>query len=93
VADLPAPPDLGRLELTSLNGDGRLAAVRYAPPLAGWYEREPPPPDGGTGAGWSPLRLFDSAASVDWTSPDLRLADLDGDGLADVLISGDEVFT
>jgi RHS repeat-associated protein len=93
VADLPAPPGLGRLELTSLNGDGRLAAVRYAPPLAGWYEREPPPPDGGMGARWSPLRLFDSAASVDWTSPDLRLVDLDGDGLADVLISGDEVFT
>jgi RHS repeat-associated protein len=98
VADLPASPGLGPLELTPLNGDGRLAAVRYAPPLAGWYEREQQPTAGamagvGIGSGWSPLRLFDSAASVDWTSPDLRLVDLDGDGLADVLISGDEVFT
>ncbi len=97
VADLPAPPGLGRLELASLNGDGRLAAVRYAPPLAGWYGREPPAPDsavaGATGAGWSRLRLFESAASVDWTSGDLRLVDLDGDGLADLLITGDEVFT
>ncbi len=94
VADLPAPPGLGRLDLTSLNGDGRLAAVRYAPPLAGWYEREQPPREGaGAAAGWSPLRLFGPAANLDWTSPDLRLTDLDGDGLADVLISGDEVFT
>jgi RHS repeat-associated protein len=99
VADRPAPLGLGRLELMSLNGDGRLAAVRYAPPLAGWYEREPAAP--GVAAvpaarvdpGWSPLRLFEPAANVDWASRDLRLVDLDGDGLADVLISGDDVFT
>jgi RHS repeat-associated protein len=108
VASRPAPPGLGQLELTSLNGDGKLAAVRYRPPLAGWYERQPPPAGlrAGAGtavaatwpldlaeAGWSPLRLFEPAASVNWASADLRLVDLDGDGLADVLITGDDVFT
>ncbi len=44
-------------------------------------------------AGWAPFRPFDPTASVDWASPDLRLVDLDGDGLADVLITEDDAFT
>ncbi len=95
VADLPAPvhPNTsgGRaLQLASLNGDGRLAAVSFAPPLARWYERSD---DSQPGPGWSPFRLFETTAQVNWSSPDLRMVDLDGDGLADVLITGDEVFT
>ena len=34
-----------------------------------------------------------ATASVDWASPDLRFVDLDGDGLADVLITEDDAFT
>lgn len=74
------------LRLTDLDGDGHLAAVTFAPPVAGWFERS-------TAGDWTPFQPFDPAASVDWSSPDLRLIDLTGDGLADILITGDEAFT
>jgi RHS repeat-associated protein len=90
------------LRLTDLDGDGHLAAVSFAPPIAGWYERGPA--DGvyrGTSSGegssrtegWTPFRSFKSAANVDWSSADLRLVDLTGDGLADILITGDDGLT
>jgi len=99
VAEKPVGKLGGRTQLTSLNGDGHLAAVRLSPPSAGYYER------GGidTGASrdgfsegaraWAPFRMLSSSASIDWTSPNLRLVDLDGDGLADVLLTEDEVIT
>ena len=34
-----------------------------------------------------------ATANIDWASPNLRFVDLDGDGLADVLVTEDEVFT
>jgi len=74
------------LQLTDLNGDGHLSAVCFAPPVAGWYERHDQ-------AGWAPFQLMAATASVDWSSPNLRFTDLDGDGLADVLVTDDEVFT
>lgn len=38
---------------------------------------------------WIPFR---SRPNIDWRSANLRFIDLDGDGVADVLISGDQVF-
>jgi RHS repeat-associated protein len=74
------------LQLTDLNGSGQLCAVAFAPPGAGYFERHP-------AGGWAPFKLFTTAADVDWTSPNLTMVDLDGDGLADVLVTEDEVFT
>ncbi|HEU4706052.1 MAG TPA: SpvB/TcaC N-terminal domain-containing protein [Solirubrobacterales bacterium] len=71
-------------QLVDIDGDGRLEAVSLAPQLAGFFE-----PDG---EGWGPFAPFASAASIAWTSPNLRLVDLDGDGRPDVLISEDEAF-
>ena len=34
-----------------------------------------------------------SSPNISWDDPDLRMVDLDGDGLADVLITGDDAFT
>lgn len=76
----------GSRQLVDLGGDGRLCLAQYAPPEAGFSERD------GQG-GWLPFRLFDSALNIDWSNPNLRLVDLDGDGLADVLITSDEVLT
>ncbi len=73
------------LTLTDLNGDGNLCAVSFAPPAPGWYEHHPE-------RGWGPLRYFDTTANVDWESADLRFIDLDGDGLADILITEDDAF-
>jgi RHS repeat-associated protein len=79
----PAPT---ALTLTDLNGDGNLCAVTFTAPGPGWFERE-------AGAAWTPLRQFVATANVDWSSPNLRFVDLNGDGLADVLITEDDAFT
>jgi hypothetical protein len=43
--------------------------------------------------GWRPFRPFPSCPDISWADPELRMVDLDGDGLADVLITGDDAFT
>jgi RHS repeat-associated protein len=83
VAEKPSVPGL---TLTDLNGDGNLCAVKLAPPDPGWFEYTPD-------TGWSPFRSLQATASVDWQSPELRIVDVTGDGLADVLICEDEAFS
>ncbi|MGH3297610.1 MAG: SpvB/TcaC N-terminal domain-containing protein [Trebonia sp.] len=81
------PASLGTpLQLTDLNGDGHLSAVSFDLPVAGWYERDDQ-------EGWTPFRPMAGTANVDWASPNVRFIDLDGDGLADLLVTEDEVFT
>jgi hypothetical protein len=67
-------------------GKGHGSAVSFAPPTADWYERH-------NQAGWTPFQLMTATVSVDWSRPNLCFADLGGDGLADVLIGEDVVFT
>jgi RHS repeat-associated protein len=74
-----------QLQLSDLNGDGRVCAVSFQAPVSGWFELD-------TDGTWEPLRTF-AAANVDWADPNLRFVDLDGDGLADVLITDDDVLT
>ena len=55
--------------------------------MPGFYERH-------GGDGWQPFRAVRVAARTSTgTIPNLRFVDLDGDGLADVLITGDDAFT
>ncbi len=83
LAEKPAPPGL---TLTDINGDGNLCAVKLASPDPGWFEYIPD-------LGWSPYRLLETTASIAWKSPETRLVDLTGDGLADVLVCEDEAFS
>jgi RHS repeat-associated protein len=83
---LAEKPSLPGLTLTDLNGDGNLCAVKLAPPDPGWFEHVPD-------VGWSPYRQLKTTASVDWASPELRIVDVTGDGLADLLICEDDAFS
>ncbi len=87
---LGAKPTLGTrdgsLTLTDLNGGGNLCAVSFAPPNPGWFEYD-------ADSGWAPFQEFQATANIDWASPNLRFVDLDGDGLADVLITEDDALS
>ncbi|MYY08029.1 sugar-binding protein [Streptomyces sp. SID4919] len=75
----------GRGRLLDLAGDGRLDLVDLGGPAPGFHARE--------GGGWSPHRAFRSLPVLDWNDPNLRFADMDGDGLADVLVTeGDAIL-
>ncbi len=66
--------------LLDLAGDGDLDLADLGGPAPGFYERT-------FDRGWRPFRPFRSQPGISWDDPDLRTVDLDGDGLADVLIA------
>jgi len=87
LATQPAMAGPGsRQELLDLAGDGHLDLAELGGPMPGCYQRT-------EADGWQPFRPFRSRPNISWDNPDLRMVDLDGDGLADVLITGDDAFT
>jgi RHS repeat-associated protein len=84
---LPTPSSLqgGLQQLQDLGGDGQMDLVAYGEPIAGFATRTP---DGD----FDPLRTFPALPTLDWKDANLRFTDVDGDGLADVLISQDDAF-
>lgn len=69
-----------------LDGDGRPDLVVYDGLLPGSFSRT-------IEQGWSDYTAFNSLPQVNWSDPNLRFADLTGDGLADVLITSDDLYT
>ena len=65
-----------------MGGDGLVDLVVQAPPLAGFFESSP---DGR----WKPFRKFTTFPSVNLSDPNVRLLDLTGDGLSDILMTQD----
>jgi RHS repeat-associated protein len=76
----------GRQQLLDLAGEGRLDLVQYDGPLAGFQERT-------ANGGWAPFTPFKAVPNVNTRDPNLRFVDVTGDGLPDMLISEDTVFT
>ncbi|MBC7826537.1 MAG: VCBS repeat-containing protein [Chitinophagaceae bacterium] len=74
------------LQLIELEADGIKQIAHWQPEPKGFFElnREKE---------WQGFKPFEKVPSFDFDDPNLRLIDLNGDGKADVLIAGDEVFT
>jgi RHS repeat-associated protein len=72
-------------QLMDLGGDGRLDVAVLNGPDAGLYQHD-------EDNGWRSFRAFPFRLNRNMNDPNLRLVDLDGDGLPDVLITeGDEL--
>jgi RHS repeat-associated protein len=87
VAPLPSAADLAgrRQQLLDLAGSGALHLVDFSGPTPGFHRRTP--------EGWDGLVPFRSLPVVDWTDPDLRFADLTGDGRPDAIAPGPDLLT
>lgn len=73
--------------LMDVDGDGRQEIVSLRPGLAGSYARDP-----STGE-WQGFKPFTTMPTTSLNDPNVRLLDIDGDGLADVLLTEDDCFT
>ena len=93
VAELPGPPALTPpRRLLDLAGAGQLDIVTLSGSTPGFFKRSADffdPRD----AGFEPFHAFESLPEIDWDSPNVKLIDLTGDGLADVLLTEDGLFT
>ncbi|KAF9777216.1 hypothetical protein IL306_004502 [Fusarium sp. DS 682] len=76
----------GQLHLSNITGAGALDLVQASSGCWGYYER-----DMDTEEGWTTFHPFPSAPTVDIAHPNVKLIDLTGDGLADILICGDQL--
>ncbi|MQA29783.1 MAG: toxin, partial [Luteitalea sp.] len=85
VRDTP-PLEDGQAQLLDLDADGRLEFATLAPGTGGFFDRT-------SDAGWTPFRPFRELPIVDFSDPNVRFADLTGDGLADILITDDQAIT
>lgn len=87
VLQQPSLSNLGTSEqrFVDLAGDGQQDLVVLARRSAGFYERT-------DDQDWQRFRVFKAFPTLDWDDPNLRLIDLTGDGLADLLISEQEAF-
>lgn len=76
---------LGRQEFLDLASSGRQDLVQLDSAAPGYHERT-------IDGEWGSFRTFSSLPEIEWNDPDLRFADLTGDGLADVMITGDDAI-
>ena len=77
----------GGLQLQSLTGDGRKFIVSTARPNLGYFELTD------DSQRWLPWMAFDRYPGVDLKDPNIKFIDLNGDGMPDVVLSEEEIFT
>lgn len=75
----------GTLQLQSLTGDGRKFIVSNARPDVGYF----PLTDSGE---WLPFEAFERYPALDLNNPNIKMIDLDGDGMAEIVLSEEDIF-
>jgi RHS repeat-associated protein len=86
LASVPLPAVFPEpLQIVDLAGDGQLDVADFDGDTEGFFERT-------LDEEWNDFRSFQSLPNVKWDDPQLRLVDLTGDGLADVVITEDDVI-
>ncbi|MFF8731201.1 SpvB/TcaC N-terminal domain-containing protein [Streptomyces sp. NPDC015171] len=82
----PLPGGAAGRALLDLDGDGRPAVADLGGTHPGYHERT-------ADRRWADFRTFRRLPALDWRDPNVRFADLTGDGLADVLVTADDGLT
>ncbi|MCY1012049.1 FG-GAP-like repeat-containing protein [Nannocystis pusilla] len=91
LPSLPSNARLGSQRLLDLNGDGALSLTSFSGPAPGFYER-PLPMCGVAAEDWQAFRSFRAVPNIDLNAPNVQLLDINGDGLADILVCEDNRF-
>ncbi|MDC0721963.1 SpvB/TcaC N-terminal domain-containing protein [Nannocystis bainbridge] len=91
LPSLPSNARLGSQRLLDLDGDGALSLASFSGPAPGFYER-PLPTCGAAAEDWRPFRSFRAVPNIDLNAPNVQLLDINGDGLADILVCEDNRF-
>ena len=87
VGALPSRSDFSAgQQLLDLSGGGRLDVVAFSDPDPGFYKRT-------HDAGFEPFKRFALLPQIDWSDPSVKFVDMTGDGLTDILITEDGLFT
>ncbi len=85
VATLPSPALAGAVQLTDYEGNGRMDAVIQNGTLNGYYELD-------ENDEWGSFRSFPHPLSIPVNDPNARPLDLNGDGIADLLLTENDCF-
>jgi RHS repeat-associated protein len=86
LATAPGRGDLAGRQLMALDGDGMLDVIDFDGGEPGYYART-------VERDFTSLQRFCSLPQIDWGDPNLKFIDITGDGLTDILIAEDGIFT